>query len=192
MNLADLHMQPPTQGAHVPRLPWVHTHCITSASCMWDVNSSPQEEEAEAPLTTLFSASREPSLHKNTGKLPGVPSSSPPTSPPNTYQVAKGVSLLGSPFAAYEGAIPQASPKTKYGTRSPGSSRPGIPFPLPLLPGGLAKSFSALPAQQGQGPASVKGGESPKFSAYLLVWQNLCRLSPHPMARPLASLGNSC
>lgn len=79
MNLADLHMQPPTQGAHAPRLPWVHTHCITSASCMWDVNSSPQEEEAEASLITLnkasptlFSASREPSLHKNTGKLPGV------------------------------------------------------------------------------------------------------------------------
>ena len=38
----------------------------------------------------------------------------------------------------------------------------------------------------------MKGGESSEFpSAYLLAWQNLCRLGPDPMAGPLASLESS-
>lgn len=123
MNLADLHMQPPTQGAHAPRLPWVHTHCITSASCVWDVNSSPQEEETEASLTTLnkasptlFSASREPSLREDAGKLPGVlPSVNPPPlplpQPPTPTRLPKESLSLAPPLLSMKVPLHRLLPR---------------------------------------------------------------------------------
>lgn len=141
---------------HPPRPPWVHT-CV-HYTCVWDVNSSPREEVAEALLTTpnnaspgLFPGSREPSRGEDTGNLPDVlPSVDPPLpTTTNTSQVARRPSLPGSRFDAPEGATPQAPPK--IGHPSPGSSSPGVPSPLTLLPGGFAKSWFPLcpPARLG-------------------------------------------
>lgn len=145
--------------------------CITSVSYVWDVNSSsPWEGVAEGPLTapprpskassSFFSASRETRLAdpKNAGRVPGVsPSMYPPLLPPPTCQVATGASPPCCPSAVPESAAAQAPPRTGHP-----AAQEALEFPFLCHFARRPRQVlaSALPSQQGWGPAGAKGRES--------------------------------
>lgn len=159
---------------------------------MWGVNSpSPQEGVAEAP--TLSKASPFPSMfHMNLvwltlrilGYCPVFPLHGPSSPSRTTCTPAKlpRASHLGCSFAVPESATHSTGASQDRMSPIPGSKQPWGFLSFARKP--CQVLVSALPFQQGWGPAGVKGGESSKFSsAYLLTWQNPCQAGPwHPVA----------